>query len=130
MAFPRTLLLSSTIIQTHIFRPKAGTHRHVRISCGPSRFQDFAIYTINDHSTDYYVALSFYVDCKCSSELFETYIGYICDVLKSVFGCCSISSPASSCNTCDLLASSCDFVFAMQRLELPNDIIKIIASYC
>ena len=95
--------------------------------CGQDRC-DFAIYTINDHSTDYYIALSFYVDRDCSSELFETYVGYVCDVLKSVFECCSISSPASSCIIG--LESSCDFVFAMQRLDLPNDVIKIVATYC
>ena len=39
---------------------------------------DFAIYTINDHSTDFYVALSFYVDHKCSLEVFDIFVGFVC----------------------------------------------------
>ena len=88
---------------------------------------DFNIYTANDHSTDFYVALSFYVDRKCSLEVFDIFVGFICDVLTKVFQWCSFG-----CCTCDSikLTNSCDFVFVMQRFVIPNDVIKIVASYC
>lgn len=87
---------------------------------------DFNLYTVED-SSDYYIAMSFFIDQDCSLELFDIFVGFICNVLTSVFKWCSIG-----CCTCDSIkfVGSCDFVFTMQRLELPNDIIKIVASFC
>ena len=87
---------------------------------------DFNLYTVED-SSDYYIAMSFFIDQDCSLELFDIFVGFICDVLTSVFKWCNIG-----CCTCDSIkfVGSCDFVFIMQRLCMPNDVIKIIASLC
>ena len=87
---------------------------------------DVTIYFLYD-GIDNYVAPAFKIDSQCSLETFSLFIDFVCDILSGIFqwtfmGCCN-------CNSLNLLGC-CDFVFALLRLEMPNDIIRVIASYC
>ena len=87
---------------------------------------DVTIYVLYD-KTDDYIAPEFKINSGCSPDKYAAFIDFICDVLTSIFqwtfmGCCN-------CNSLNLLGC-CDFVFALLRLEMPNDIIRVVASYC
>ena len=86
---------------------------------------DFILYTIQDCS-DCFIGMRFDIDSKCSWGEFNVFVDFVCEMLSKVFQWCHID-PNDSGNSSGTLA--CDTVFVLQRIGLPNDLIKIIDSY-